>query len=518
MLAQHALLRNAKRLLDSELKEAANLGKLVLEQVDHSDIDPAAVLSEARQYLASAERLLETLQDASDELVEQLLDAATLHAKLGNLAAATIALRRASELAKELNNVSLELSSLHALGTLECKKGNYGNAREHFELAASIAKTEGLVMFELSALDELAKLAASQGDYEGASEYYLAGLELAREADEARLLELLEALGQLHLKFGEPEEALPHLHEVLALAQYAGFSERLTHAHAYLADCYEALSDYKMALEHQRAFHEAEARQTQGQIITTTYKDTALDTPTNLPQRLEKQALLQAERLAVERTAELEAEQLDAVSRLAVAAEYRDDDTGEHTRRVGRNAAALAHVLGWKKEAVERIYIAARLHDVGKIGVSDLILHKAGKLTPEEFEAIKIHTTIGAEILAAGKSELLKMAEEIALAHHERWDGKGYPYGVAAQDIPLVARIVAVADVLDALTHVRPYKPAWTLEEALSEIERGSGTQFDPQVVRACFKVFGFRKLSPTEFEESLEETLQKMADLGLEP
>ena len=316
---------------------------------------------------------------------------------------------------------------------------------------------------------------------------------------------------------------------MLALAEYSGFSEKLTQAHAHLANCYEALADYKMALEHQRAFHEAEARQGRVQggdkhYVALEADALAIDSraaelgASEAANPLEQQALAQAERIATERTAELEAEQLDAVTRLAIAAEYRDDDTGEHTRRVGRSAAALAHVMGWPAESVERLYVAARLHDVGKIGVSDLILHKAGKFTLEEFEAIKVHTTIGAEILAAGKSDLLRMAEEIALSHHERWDGKGYPYGIAGQDIPAVARIVAVADVLDALTHVRPYKPAWSLEEALSEIERGSGTQFDPQVVTACSKVFGFRKLSPTESEETLEETLEIMTALGLGP
>lgn len=186
-----------------------------------------------------------------------------------------------------------------------------------------------------------------------------------------------------------------------------------------------------------------------------------------------------------ERTLRLEEAQIEILERLAEAAEYRDDATGKHTKRVGQISGMIAHVLDLPAAEVELIRQAAPLHDVGKIGIPDSILLKPGKLTAEEFEVMKTHTTIGARMLANGRSELTQMAECIALMHHERWDGTGYPGKLRGEEIPLVGRIVSVADVFDALTHERPYKGAWPVEEALAEIERQSGRQFDPRVAEA---------------------------------
>jgi len=186
-----------------------------------------------------------------------------------------------------------------------------------------------------------------------------------------------------------------------------------------------------------------------------------------------------------ERTQDLEKAQLETLERLAIAAEYRDDDTGQHTRRVGFTAALIAEALGLPKTQVDLIRRAAPLHDVGKIGIADAILLKPGKLIDEEFATMKEHTSIGGKMLSGSSSAWLQLAEEIALTHHERWDGRGYPHGLQGEDIPLVGRIVTIADVFDALTHERPYKKAWPKAEAIAEIERQSGSQFDPRVVAA---------------------------------
>jgi len=178
------------------------------------------------------------------------------------------------------------------------------------------------------------------------------------------------------------------------------------------------------------------------------------------------------------------------VNRLALASEYRDDSTGEHILRVGRLAGRIARALGWLEDDAELLATAARLHDVGKIGIPDAILLKPAGLSPSEFALMREHTTIGGEILSGGQTRLLKMAHEIALSHHERWDGKGYPRGLKEQAIPLPARIVAVVDTLDALTHERSYKPAWSLQDSLEEIRGQAGLQFDPEVVRACLATF----------------------------
>ncbi len=183
--------------------------------------------------------------------------------------------------------------------------------------------------------------------------------------------------------------------------------------------------------------------------------------------------------------AEVEEAQIEILERLARAAEYRDDQTGQHTQRVGQMSAALACALGLSATRVEWIRRAAPLHDVGKIAVPDHILMKPGMLTAEEFEVIKTHTTIGAALLSKGRSAFTRTAERIALTHHERWDGRGYPQGLKGEAIPIEGRIVAVVDVFDALTHERPYKQAWSAHQALDEIERQSGQQFDPAVVEA---------------------------------
>ena len=186
-----------------------------------------------------------------------------------------------------------------------------------------------------------------------------------------------------------------------------------------------------------------------------------------------------------ERTHELETAQIETLQRLALAAEYRDDDTGTHTRRVGLMAGRLAEALGFSTFQVDLMLRAAPLHDVGKIGISDTILLKPGKLTDEEFVIMRSHTTIGAGILSGSTSLWLQLAEEIALSHHERWDGRGYPARLHGDAIPISGRIVAVADVFDALTHERPYKKAWPTADAVTEIEAQADRQFDRRVVDA---------------------------------
>jgi putative two-component system response regulator len=157
--------------------------------------------------------------------------------------------------------------------------------------------------------------------------------------------------------------------------------------------------------------------------------------------------------------------------------------------RVGLTAAGLAQELGLPEAETQLLRLTAPLHDVGKIGIPDHLLLKPGPLTPEEFEIVKTHTLIGASLLYGGHSDLVKMAETIACTHHERWDGTGYPYRLQGEAIPLVGRIVAVADVLDALTSDRPYRPAWTRAAALQEITLQAGKQFDPAVVDALLRL-----------------------------
>ena len=195
------------------------------------------------------------------------------------------------------------------------------------------------------------------------------------------------------------------------------------------------------------------------------------------------------ERKVAERTQEVEAAKIEILERLAMAAEFRDDQTGEHTKRVGMICALIGEALGLDEKETQTIERAAPLHDVGKIGIPDRILLKPGPLTPAEFELMKRHTSIGAQLLSQSLSPTLQLAETIAATHHERWDGSGYGMRLSGEAIPLAGRILAIADVFDALTHDRPYKSSWPTQAAINEITSSSGTKYDPLVVAAFLRV-----------------------------
>lgn len=199
----------------------------------------------------------------------------------------------------------------------------------------------------------------------------------------------------------------------------------------------------------------------------------------------------QLEEKVKERTKELEQAQMEILQLLGRAAEYRDDMTGQHTQRVGELSGLIAERLGLSKEEATMIQMAAPLHDIGKIGIPDDILLKPGRFEPHEFERMKTHTSIGSSILEGSSFKLLKLAQSITQSHHEKWDGSGYPQGLKGEEIPLAARIVALADFYDALTHERPYKKAWTKGEALAEIEAQRGRHFDPQLVDVFIQTIG---------------------------
>jgi len=209
------------------------------------------------------------------------------------------------------------------------------------------------------------------------------------------------------------------------------------------------------------------------------------------------QALANSTAVAMENArmiGELELSRLETLRRLALAAEFRDDDTFQHTQRVAHTAYNLALQLGLQARDCELIHQASSLHDIGKLAVPDAILLKPDRLTPDEFEQMKMHPSTGAAMLEGSTSATLQCAAEIALSHHERWDGAGYPNRLSETSIPISGRIVAVADVFDSLTHERPYKKAWAIDDAVAEIHRLRGAQFDPDVVDA------FDDLSPRRF------------------
>ena len=195
------------------------------------------------------------------------------------------------------------------------------------------------------------------------------------------------------------------------------------------------------------------------------------------------------ENLVQERTRELNQTRKEVIRRLGKAAEFRDNETGYHIIRMSKYSELLARSLGWNEAECELMLNASPMHDVGKIGIPDDVLLKPGKLDSDEWQAMQRHPTIGAALLSGDPSPLFKMACEIAATHHEKWNGKGYPEGLVGEAIPMSGRIVAVADVFDALTSARPYKQAWSVEAATDLIREEAGLHFDPQVVEHFFKV-----------------------------
>lgn len=183
------------------------------------------------------------------------------------------------------------------------------------------------------------------------------------------------------------------------------------------------------------------------------------------------------------RTEELRRTRLQVVQRLGMAAEYRDEETGSHILRMSHMSALLARAIGWNEDDCEMMLNASPMHDIGKIGIPDAILLKPGKFEPHEWEIMKTHAAIGGKLLDGDDSDLMRMAQQIALTHHEKWDGSGYPNGLAGDAIPQAGRIAALADVFDALTSERPYKKAWAVESAVNLIVENSGKHFDPELV-----------------------------------
>ncbi|HZY09442.1 MAG TPA: HD domain-containing phosphohydrolase, partial [Ilumatobacteraceae bacterium] len=307
---------------------------------------------------------------------------------------------------------------------------------------------------------------------------------------------VLVARGRVCIAQTDIGNAIATLERAVAVAQQNDFADIELVAHGLLAEVLKSLGRYEEALQHR----EASAR-IHEQIFN---RDTDLRIKTlqishdTLAARDQAELLrvrtTELEELVTARTQDLEEQHYEAFERLAVIAEYRDPDSGEHSSRVGELAYEIALALGEDGGWADELRLAGRLHDVGKVGVPDSILQKPGALTDAEFEIMKTHTTIGATVFAGSRSTLIQLAAEVAISHHERWDGSGYPFGLAGDKIPLSGRIVAVADVYDALVTVHRYKHAWTSSDAVDHMVAGKGTQFEPRIVDALVDVIAARK------------------------
>lgn len=221
------------------------------------------------------------------------------------------------------------------------------------------------------------------------------------------------------------------------------------------------------------------------------------------------------EEMVRQRTEQLHHTRLQIVQRLGRAAEYRDEETGNHILRMSHTCALLARAAGWSDADCDLMLNASPMHDIGKIGIPDAILLKPGRFTAPEWEIMKTHAAIGARLLDGDGSDLMLMARDIALSHHEKWDGSGYPHGLAGEAIPMAGRIAALADVFDALTSCRPYKPAWSMEAALDYVRAQRGSHFDPALVDAFLDLVPQVEEVRERFAESLVSEDPLAPDFG---
>ncbi|HQZ35323.1 MAG TPA: HD domain-containing protein [Ilumatobacteraceae bacterium] len=299
------------------------------------------------------------------------------------------------------------------------------------------------------------------------------------------------ARGDLYVAQHLRDHALREWNDALELAMQAGMTEVALTLREKLAHLCKEMGRFETALMHQEARYAlTEELFSRGADLRIRTLQIQHETETARQQsEILRLRTSQLEALVTQRTDQMEVFLVESLRRVAVLAEFKDTAATAHPVRVGDLAAEMAVEMGETTEFVDRLRLAARLHDIGKVAVADAVLFKPGALTAAEFETIKTHTTLGAEMLADSPSPLIQLAAELAATHHERWDGTGYPNGLVGEAIPLSGRIVTVADVYDALISARVYKHAWSSVDAVNYVIAGSGSQFDPRIVHAFIVV-----------------------------
>ncbi|GHF31362.1 diguanylate cyclase (GGDEF)-like protein/putative nucleotidyltransferase with HDIG domain [Deinococcus metalli] len=396
--------------------------------------------------------------------------------------------------AQRCGDLETELGAMGMSGLAYKDLAEFGRAQGVLTQAIAHAREHDLTHHLIDLYDNVGQVHFDQGALDEALEMFGQSLYWATESGDVQgRVNAMLSLGRLEFRRADAAAARAHLVTALDLATA---HELHTSKLAILESLYEGLEGQGVLAEaypYLRAYRElerelfTEENERKTQSLMARFEAERARRETEMYRQLNdasQLARIQAEETVRLRTAELEAVQIEIVNRLGLAAEYRDDKTGQHTRRVGELSASLAGAMGLPQEEIDLLRWAARLHDIGKIGVGDDILLKSGRYTPEEYERMKLHTVIGAKVLEGSQSRLLRVAEEIAMTHHERWDGTGYPHGLASTTIPISGRIVAVADVFDALITERPYKEAWPVQAALDEMMRQAGSQFDPDIVQ----------------------------------
>lgn len=439
---------------------------------------------------------------------------ATIHHQLGDTDRAIVTYEAALTANRQLERRDFDAITLANMAQLRAERMEYFLAVSLGESALDLSRQHA-PQFMPEVLANLGAAYASLGDQRRAAQCFDEALLIlaerlspGAEGNSTGVISVRIARGKSALAEGDLVLAEDDLLIALDAAVRASVRPSQLKAHELLATVYKQLGRHQEALAHQEArFELHQDLFNQGTDLRIKTLQIAHDTEQARHQaeilRLRTNEL---EALVRGRTVDLEEYQLEAFQRLAVLAEFRDTDTGEHTIRVGDLSAEIARELGEDPNWTEQLRLAARLHDIGKVAIPDAILLKPGPLTPQEFEVMKTHTTIGHQILSGSTSLLIQLGAVVALNHHERWDGTGYPAGRVGTDIPRCGRIVTVADVFDALTSVRVYKRAWPHADAVAYITARRDTQFEPEVVDAFLAVVARRK-APAAQQASVAES-----------
>ena len=453
----------------------------------------------ALELLLQAYRIVKHELHDPKLLSDCLVNVGNLHQSIHNHRASQKYLRESLEVSRAAGDRVNEVYSLVYLGLAELHLGQPNKALGLLREARTLAEAAQFQQGQVEALTALGRTFEHLKDQAQALEAYGRALEIARQTEDVQgQVTALSGIGSAHLLHDEFQQALEALTQALAQAEHSELARHVCETHLKISDAHRRAGHFEAALTHYQRHHQLERR-----LYSERHEQRAQVLEAQFALETERSARNRAEALVAERTQELEAAQVEIVNRLALAGEYRDDRTGTHTWRVGWIAGLIAREFGWDEHEISLIRMAARLHDIGKIGVPDALLSKKGPLSDAEFLEMEHHTLIGSSILSGGQSAVLHLAEEIALTHHEHWDGSGYPNGLSGEDIPLSGRIVAVADVFDALTHTRSYKRAWKLPEALKELHTQAGKQFDPKVIEVALQILTPANLRHMEAELS---------------
>ncbi|MFN3257534.1 MAG: HD domain-containing phosphohydrolase [Ilumatobacter sp.] len=491
--------------------------------------------------LASEAVALSEEMDPSLTLAWSLHLIGVVHYQASNFAAALERCLSALQVYRATDDQINEGKILHTIAAIYQSMGDYDRAITTYESALAINEPVGRRDLDAMVMGNLARIRGRRGEYLPAVSLGRDAVDLAREhaphlvgglladlaeayvgladhasaalcfaearadweyrsADGADLspaeqLGVMVSEGRVALRSGQVDEAIASLAAALDLADRTDMREVELEIHDHLATAYKQAGRYGEALEH-RERHFALHREifTDAADLRLRTLQVAHDNQT-ARNRAEITRLQTTDLIATFAAdhADADAYHLEAFERLAALAEFRGGNTTKHTNAVGDLAAEIAHAIGRPPEWCERLRLAARLHDIGKVAIADSVLLKPGPLTMDEFEQVKQHTVLGRRLLSGVSTDLFQLAAEAAWSHHEWWDGTGYPNGLTGASIPLSGRIVAIADVYDSLATRRIYKREWEVAEAVKFVASGSGAQFDPSLVDAFVRVMAAR-------------------------